>query len=399
MLGADRRSLTLWAIMPSSLLIGACASSGSGLDLSGVSVGGQSTNGGATTQGGTSSTSAVAIGGTASGASSSSEGGAATTQGGSEGGRASQGGSASGGMPNGGANQGGSLPANGGSPNGGTVATNGGTSAANGGSSTGKGGTSNANAGSATKGGAAHGGAKSGGAAGKTAAAGSSTAQAGAVGAGSTCGNGTKDDDESDIDCGGACAPAYRCGVGAACVDAGDCLTSSCISKACAEPTVVVKNAGCVGSSTACPSVGSTLQAKIQMINVGTAALALKGVEIRYYYTDENTASGTPVIEVYDKSISTYDISIVAMPTPADTADHYVKITYSAGSIDPDLNRVCERSNPPDCADITFAIHSANYQGNYDPSNDYSFVPSPALVNNSRITVHQGSSIIWGTPP
>jgi hypothetical protein len=351
-------------------------------------MGGQATAGGATT----SSEGGAANGGISSGTNGSSNGGTTGTQGGFTSGGASSSGSADGGTPNGGVG-------NGGSANGGTLTSEGGTSATNGGVSTGKGGTSTGKAGSPSKGGAAQGGAKNGGAAGKSAAGGSSTGQAGAVAAGSTCGNATQDGDETDIDCGGSCAPSYRCGVGAACTDGSDCTTSSCIAKVCTEPTVVVKNAGCVGSSTNCPSVGSTLQAKIQMINVGTASLSLKGVEIRYYFTDENSASGAPVIEVYDKSITTYDISIVAMTTATATADKYVKIAYTAGSIDPDLNRVCERSNPPDCADITFAIHSANYQGNYDPSNDYSFVPSPALVNNSQITVHQGGSVIWGTPP
>ena len=46
----------------------------------------------------------------------------------------------------------------------------------------------------------------------------------------STCGNGTLDLDEVDIDCGGACAP---CEPGKICKVAGDCATAACVSGHC----------------------------------------------------------------------------------------------------------------------------------------------------------------------
>jgi hypothetical protein len=299
----------------------------------------------------------------------STSGGAAS----SNGGGSSLGGDASGGASD-------PSTAGGNSSAGGMSAATGGTNAANGGTQA-SGGRSSATGGKAATGGA------------------SWQNVAGANGAGSTCGNSTLDGDETDVDCGGSCAPLARCGAGMACKIGRDCTTSSCRASVCEAPIVIVKNAGCVGASATCPATASTLQAKVQVLNVGTAALSLKGMEVRYYYTDEASTSGTPTVEVYDKSIDTFTIALKAMTTPVSKADHYVSIAYSAGSIIPDLNRVCDRGDNADCAEVTFAIHTANYTGSYDPSNDYSFVPSTSVGNNGNITVYQDGTLIWGTAP
>lgn len=365
MLGAHRRSQRLWVTFPLSLMALACAGSGADLTPGSTALGGRSASAGTTGLGNTPSSSGATNGGASMSGGASSLGGV-TNQAGTS-------------------NLGGDVGQNGGS-------TNGGSSNGDGGTATG-GNTSSGNASST--------GGSDPGSGGSEAVAGSGTGRGGNVGAGSTCGNDTKDGDETDVDCGGSCAPAWRCTAGAACLVGRDCTTSTCISEACAAPIVVVKNAGCVSTAptATCPATSSTLQARIQVLNVSGAALALKGLEIRYYYTDEATAVAPSIVEVFDKSVTTFDISLVAMPTPTPKADHYVKVVYSAGSLLNDINRVCDRGDNSDCAELTFSIHTANYQGTYDPANDYSFVPSTSLGNNGTITVHQNGAVIWGTAP
>ncbi len=48
----------------------------------------------------------------------------------------------------------------------------------------------------------------------------------------STCGDGIKNGDESDVDCGGPCAP---CANGRACSGHGDCQSNHCVSSTCRE--------------------------------------------------------------------------------------------------------------------------------------------------------------------
>jgi hypothetical protein len=379
-----------------------------------VTVGGQSGNVGSAKATGSTGNTGSANGGTSSTLTGESSGGARETVASpSAGGNTSSGTSQGGSSPSGSSREGtnsGNLT-NGGS--GLASAESGGADPKNtdyGGAATvTKGGTSSVTVGgraAITRGGAAQSGAKNGGAGGsggKTNVATTGWAHAGNINAGSTCGNGTKDGDESDVDCGGSCAPLGRCEVGQACVDAGDCTTTTCISKACAEPIVVVKNAGCAGVTGTCPTTANVLGAKLQVLNVGTDALPLKGLEIRYYYTDDlatsGSSTGASIVELDDKAPSDVTVTLVAMTTPTVTADHYVKITYATSSLVPDTNRKCDRTTPPECAEVSFRIHQANYEGLYDPSNDYSFVPSPSIGNNGLITVHQDGAVIWGTPP
>jgi plastocyanin len=51
-----------------------------------------------------------------------------------------------------------------------------------------------------------------------------------------SCSNGLRDGDETDIDCGGACAP---CAVGLQCAAAPDCASGLCTAGRCATPTGV----------------------------------------------------------------------------------------------------------------------------------------------------------------
>jgi hypothetical protein len=83
---------------------------------------------------------------------------------------------------------------------------------------------------------------------------------------GTTCSDGRKDGDESDVDCGGSCAP---CGVGLACNSSSDCTTNgalSCVSgicegTGCYNPAAGVNTGACGGSCPACPTTAGCSQA------------------------------------------------------------------------------------------------------------------------------------------
>ena len=48
-----------------------------------------------------------------------------------------------------------------------------------------------------------------------------------------TCNDGVKNADETDVDCGGSCAPAKRCGELFRCSNPSDCKTGICVSNIC----------------------------------------------------------------------------------------------------------------------------------------------------------------------
>jgi hypothetical protein len=66
-----------------------------------------------------------------------------------------------------------------------------------------------------------------------------------------TCSDGTKNGDESDVDCGGSCSTA--CADGASCTQAGECQSGVCVSSLCQSPTCAD---GVVNSSETGPDCG-----------------------------------------------------------------------------------------------------------------------------------------------
>lgn len=226
------------------------------------------------------------------------------------------------------------------------------------------------------------------------------------AGAGPGCNNAEKDEGETDVDCGGSCAPARRCEAGQGCGSALDCYSSSCVDAVCKDPVVIIKNAGCINATatTKCPTTGQDMRVRIQMMNVTAKALDVDGYEMRYYFTDEAAPDPGAEARVDDKSLETtnYNVSIVPMETPVPGADHYISVKLVKATIAADLDRKCDRSaTNTDCAELEMNVHPVGYvQIPMDPSNDYSFVAASGYVNNVKITVHnKAGELIWGVPP
>ena len=57
-----------------------------------------------------------------------------------------------------------------------------------------------------------------------------------------TCSDGVKNANETDIDCGGWCAPALKCAVGQGCAELTDCLQSVCTNSTCLGEFVYFHN-------------------------------------------------------------------------------------------------------------------------------------------------------------
>lgn len=207
---------------------------------------------------------------------------------------------------------------------------------------------------------------------------------------------------ETDVDCGGGCAPAKRCANGLACNVGADCTSSSCVDGICTAAALIVKNAGCSSETDCPPAASQTCNVRVGMLNTSSAAIPLDGVEIRYYFTSEFESD--VVVEVDDKSITTFTASVEAMTTPVAKADSYVSILYTGGTLATDSDGKCTRSETPDCAEASFRVHQSDYAGSCDPSNDYSFIPFFAaqpeeFINNNKIVVMRDGQAVWGTEP
>jgi hypothetical protein len=397
---ASCRSFSTFLLASTALLIG-CAQTTTSIENTssggspGSSEGGTVGKGGSATGVGGAALGGAPSGGAASGGAASGgegAGGAASggkgTGGAASGGRAS-GGAAAGGAPSGGSGTGGSDALGGASETGGAdVGGNGsgGLEQVGGneglGGNLGDGGTANLGGSTDSVGGAPDG-------LGGDTAAGGDSGVGGAVAL--TCESGAMDGDETGVDCGGSCAPGSRCKVGDGCTVGADCLSSTCIALVCETPTLSVKYGGCINGTTTCPTTSNAITASIEIFNNQTTPADVTDLEIRYYFTDEATEADTVEIDHDELKSSTglaVTTTVVAVTTPVVGVDHYISLVYPAGTIAPNTG-----------ATISFRLHTVDYQGILDPSNDYSFNPSPAPVSSGTITLYRGGELIWGTEP
>ena len=206
-----------------------------------------------------------------------------------------------------------------------------------------------------------------------------------------TCTDDIKNQAETDVDCGGSCAPTYKCGPGAACVTDSDCATMSCTNNEC--------DAGCGDCIKARMRQGTTnsndayLRPYPSLVNTGTAPIALKELEIRYYFTNDGANSNfscTCWSAEAPASCNTVTSSVVAMSTPATGADHYIKMTF------PSSTQIIQVGAEVGKWDVGCRV---NPWYNWSQSADYSWWGSTTWVDWNKITVHQQGVLIWGNPP
>jgi hypothetical protein len=195
-----------------------------------------------------------------------------------------------------------------------------------------------------------------------------------------SCSDVTRNGDESDVDCGGSCAP---CALGKACATADDCATFTC-DQTCQPPQRAAVGFDDTSASTIKP------KPKIRITNLSSKAVPLSELSVRYYFTRE--AANNESFEVYwatgddTKLVKSGTFGDVSPSKP--TANRYLEISFGGnGSIAPGG---------------LFQTHVAFFISSFpkfDQTNDYSFSPQSALVETNKVTIHRAGKLVWGTPP
>ena len=134
---------------------------------------------------------------------------------------------------------------------------------------------------------------------------------------------------------------------------------------------------------TTCEPTDNVMLVYLNLVNKGTTALALSDVTLRYYYTD----AAISVSQTDYSQISGASATFVAMPTPAATADHYMLIAFSGGTLAAGSS-----------ARVEIAAHNSAWQ-NLNEANDYSYTQATTPTNTTTTTAYQGTTLIWGVEP
>jgi hypothetical protein len=213
-----------------------------------------------------------------------------------------------------------------------------------------------------------------------------------------SCTDGLKNGSETDLDCGGSCAPAKTCANDKMCVAGSDCASASCVSLKCAA-------AGCL---TCWKAQYQNLQAtevivssaSFNIVSVGSTTVPLSQLKLRYWFAADGRVPVTPpdcfYPPVYCSDVTTRQI--VAVTPPRTGATHYLEITFKAAA-----------GTLAAGGQLNSAIQTQFHYEDWSRvtrTNDYSFdATKTALTDWNRVTLYNcptsgaACSLVWGVEP
>ena len=132
----------------------------------------------------------------------------------------------------------------------------------------------------------------------------------------------------------------------------------------------------------------SQLKPHFNLVNTGADPISLTDVTVRYWFTKE--AGGMQQQFWCDYAAISCSTVLGAFGTwTAATADHYLELSFSAGTL----------ASGSQTGAIKTRINMSDW-ANYDESDDYSWDNSKTSFEPwDRITVYHLGSLVWGTEP
>ena len=139
----------------------------------------------------------------------------------------------------------------------------------------------------------------------------------------------------------------------------------------------------------------------LQIDNKTSQIVDMSTVRLRYWYQDEGLGTAVQLAASY-ASIGYSNTNLgkvtsgiaVANPSPAAGADHYLELSFS-GTLAAQGDKATN-----DQFNFMVTLHTANYQGAVDVTNDYSYDNGAAGVYEQKITLYdQSGKLIWGVEP
>ncbi|WP_153452253.1 glycoside hydrolase family 6 protein [Streptomyces smaragdinus] len=124
----------------------------------------------------------------------------------------------------------------------------------------------------------------------------------------------------------------------------------------------------------------------LQLVNTGSSAQSLNGVEVRYWFSD-SASSYTTWCDWAQMGCGNLTQSVVANGSTAG-ADHYLKVTPTSGSLAAGANT----------GEIQLRLHKADWS-NFNEADDYSHSTSTSFTDAPKIGVYVGGQLVWGTAP
>jgi hypothetical protein len=126
-----------------------------------------------------------------------------------------------------------------------------------------------------------------------------------------------------------------------------------------------------------------------EIMNNGTAAQDLTSLTLRYWFTADGSTSQSFACDYALVGNQLVQGAFVTMPTPTATADHYMEVSFTGGSIM--------------AGSTSGAIQTRFYDTSYatfTQTNDYSFnAADAAYAQWNQVTLYRSGTLVWGVEP
>ncbi|MGX7828899.1 cellulose binding domain-containing protein [Actinokineospora sp. 24-640] len=133
----------------------------------------------------------------------------------------------------------------------------------------------------------------------------------------------------------------------------------------------------------------SQVEPWLTITNTGTTTIRLSEVTLRYYFRGDTPDVGYRFACSWAvRGCSTITGTFRQLGTPVPTADRYLEVGFTSGTLSPGQN--------------TGDMQLRFYRGNWGPINqadDYSYVNRTTYAPSSKVTVQVRGTTVWGTSP
>jgi hypothetical protein len=127
-----------------------------------------------------------------------------------------------------------------------------------------------------------------------------------------------------------------------------------------------------------------------KILNNGTTPVDLSTLAVRYYFTADGSTSLSANCDY--AQIGCGSITQMFHATTGMNADTYAEVTFASGA-----GTIAVGS---DSGEIQSRFHDSSYAVNFTQTNDYSFDATKTAYGTwDHMTIYQGTSVLWGTPP
>jgi len=195
---------------------------------------------------------------------------------------------------------------------------------------------------------------------------------------------------ETDVDCGGSCAPASRCANNLMCMVAGDCQSANCTANKCL-------NSGCQTCwkvQYQYQNVGTGWSGQnFNIVSIGTTSTLLSNLKIRYWFTADGQTLFTPIsCFSFPLMCSTASMKFVTVSPARTKADTYLEISFTGSNM---------LAAGATVGPLQTGFHGTTFMPSFTFTNDYSAnTATTAFKDAPTVTLYdQNGNLVWGTEP